>query len=388
MPSKRDCWLASAPAILALLLLCSVPPRSAATAAQTELRGDISRDGFALVRRALSRDAAAALRAPVLAAIAAEAAVCSKCSPADLASVDNAECFSCDHSWRDGGDGSGPRAFVRARRLEVREPIQLGAPLVFNRDLARLAATALGANAVRLYQATAFVKSAGDGPTPWHADSIAAPFEDGNSMITLWLALDDVPAECGALRFLRGSHSSTTDGPSLWRVKLARRLRAWNNFARNGALSDGGLTHASGLDIVEPTGLQAGDATLHLGWSLHAAKGHECASPRIAVAVSYVVDGARIHRELFAPPREGRGTQQQLSTRSLVASTPTSGPDAGFVRLAHRDTNETALVVRLLADDASTWVPWLLEKPPALIPGRSPSGRLSPLLYSKDSSEL
>ena len=148
MPSKRDCWPASAPAILAILLLW---PRSAATAAQTELRGDISRDGFALVRRALSRDAAAALRAPVLAAIAAEAAVCSKCSPADLASVDNAECFSCDHSWRDGGDGSGPRAFVRARRLEVREPIQLGAPLVFNRDLARLAATALGATAVLLY---------------------------------------------------------------------------------------------------------------------------------------------------------------------------------------------------------------------------------------------
>lgn len=381
---------ASQSAFLALLLSSSLI--ASATEPPPFLRADIVRDGFALVRGALSRAAAAALRAPVLAAIAAEAAVCGVCSASDLASVDNSECIGCDHDWRNGGregGGNESRAFIRARRLEVREPGALGGPLVYNQGLARLAAAALGASAVRLYQATAFVKSSGDGPTPWHADSIAAPFEDGDAVLTLWLALDDVHAECGALRFLRGSHSPTAGGPSLRRVKLAHRLRAWDAFSKNGSLSDRGLAQ-SGLHIIEPTSLHAGDASLHFGWTLHAAKSHKCASPRIAVAITYVVDGARIHRELFAPPRGGGGgaLPLQLSTRALVASTPTSGPDAGFVRLARKETNETVLVVRLLADDASTWIPWLVEPTPSLIPGRAPSGRLSPLLFSSRGSEL
>jgi ectoine hydroxylase-related dioxygenase (phytanoyl-CoA dioxygenase family) len=358
--------------LCACALLLVLGAASAPAAAQLHAR--LLRNGFARLPAALPAAEAAAFRAPLLRAVAAEAARCGRCSARELQDVEHAVCFGCDHAFREAAPA---RSFARARRLEENDPAL--AALVRHPALARAAGDAMNVSGVRLYQATAFVKRAGDAPSAWHQDSAAAPF-DSDRVVTLWLALADVPRQCGPLRFVRGSHLPGVPVPSLRNVALTKRLRAMR------AWSDADVT-AGGLDIVEPPegGLSAGDATLHLGWTLHGAKGNACKEDRPAIALTYFADGARIHRDLLRIDGEGSSVAAVGADggSSYLASTQEAGEDAGAVRLQTADGKST-LVVRLLADDASTWVPWLRARPPLLVPGMSPrSEALTPLLYSR-----
>jgi len=347
-------------------------PASASAAAQLHAR--LLRNGFARLPSALPAAAAAAFRAPLLRAVAAEEARCGRCSPRELQDVEHAVCFGCDHAFREAAPA---RSFARARRLEENDAAL--AALVRHPALARAAADAMNVSGVRLYQATAFIKRAGDAPSAWHQDSAAAPF-DSDRVVTLWLALADVPRACGPLRFARGSHLPGVPVPSLRNVPLTKRLRAMQ------AWSDADVT-AGGLEIAEPpeAGLRAGDATLHLGWTLHSARGNTCAEDRPALAITYFADGARVHRDLLRIDGPGSSVAAVGADGSpgYLASTQEAGEDAGAVRLQTADGRDT-LVVRLLADDASTWVPWLRARPPLLVPGTAPrSEALTPLLYSR-----
>jgi len=72
--------------------------------------------------------------------------------------------------------------------------------------LAALAAAVLGSRRVRLYYDPAFVKPAGRSvATPWHQDGPYWPLS-GAQMCSVWLALDEVRPETGALCYLAGSH--------------------------------------------------------------------------------------------------------------------------------------------------------------------------------------
>jgi hypothetical protein len=82
------------------------------------------------------------------------------------------------------------------------------AALACSPELAGSAARLLGAERVRLYQDSLFVKRPGDGPTHWHSDLAMAPL-DTNSFVTVWLPLQPVPPETeggSALVFASGSH--------------------------------------------------------------------------------------------------------------------------------------------------------------------------------------
>jgi hypothetical protein len=361
-----------------------------------QLHARLLRNGFVRAPRALPAAEARAFAAPLLRAVAAETARCGACSSRELQDVAHAVCFGCDHAFRDanppGATATG-QSFVRARRLEEHDASL--SRLVRHPALARLAADAMNVSGVRLYQATAFIKRAGDAPSAWHQDSAAAPF-DSDRVVTLWLALADVPRACGPLLFARGSHLPGVPVPSLRNVPLSLRLRAMS------AWSDGDVRNLTGLEIVEPPagGLRAGDATLHLGWTLHGARRNTCESDRPALAITYFADGARIHRDLLriddgaqhsssSSSSSSSGSGSATSSVSLggessfLATTQGDGEDAGAVRLQTEDGRNT-LVVRLLADDASTWVPWLKARPPLLVPGTSPrSETLTPLLFSR-----
>eukprot|EP00929_Paragymnodinium_shiwhaense_P090575 TRINITY_DN50753_c0_g1_i1.p1 TRINITY_DN50753_c0_g1~~TRINITY_DN50753_c0_g1_i1.p1 ORF type:complete len:414 (+),score=71.60 TRINITY_DN50753_c0_g1_i1:45-1244(+) len=134
----------------------------------------------------------------------------------------------------------------------------------------------LGVDKVRLYQDALFVKRPGDGPTQWHSDLGLAPF-DSNAFVTVWIALTPVTAgEGSGLCFATGSHKDFS-------------------LAYHGDPEE----DLSGRYVVaESDGLRPGDATLHHGWTLHAASPlpEDDATPRLAWAVSFVADGARLLR--------------------------------------------------------------------------------------------
>ena len=133
----------------------------------------------------------------------------------------------------------------------------------------------------------------------------------------------------------------------------------------------GQIPHTS---IVEPPpeGMQAGDATLHLGWTLHGAKANKCSISRAAVAITYFADGAPIHRNVLR--------MAQGATSAGQSGSPEPG-DERAIRLSTAD-GASELLVRLLTDDAGTWMRWLQARPPVLIPGTPVRDDvLTPLVY-------
>ncbi|KAJ1471303.1 hypothetical protein T484DRAFT_1605381, partial [Baffinella frigidus] len=131
---------------------------------------------------------------------------------------------------------------------------------------------------LRLYQTAIFCKREGHDETGWHTDLGTAPV-DTNAMVTLWLPLSRVPARADGgtgLMFARGSHR---DMGGLWYPNLMSDDAGID--ARYGAPEDHGA-------------LEAGDATWHHGWVLHAAPA--CAMPggaRYAFTATYMAADAK-----------------------------------------------------------------------------------------------
>jgi hypothetical protein len=141
----------------------------------------------------------------------------------------------------------------------------------------------LGANAsrllpgeprVRLQIDNLLVKEPLGGPhhaTTFHQDFPWMPM-DRSSMLTVWLALIDIPATMGSLRFYDRSHIYGVLGRS---------------FARPG---DDALTQhpwLSELELSPPLDLHAGDATIHSALTVHGASANEHDEPRLSYASTY-----------------------------------------------------------------------------------------------------
>jgi len=131
---------------------------------------------------------------------------------------------------------------------------------------------------VRLIDDIALIKPAraeGGEPTIWHQDAPNFPF-DRRGFLTIWIAVDDIALEQGPLTFVPGSHRigllGAVDG-SGEELKLESLLR------------EDDLAH-----VGEPVtySLQAGDATVHDGGTLHSAGANSTARPRRAWAVRFV----------------------------------------------------------------------------------------------------
>lgn len=145
-------------------------------------------------------------------------------------------------------------------------------------SLGELAARLLGVDAVRVYHDQALVKLAGGGPTPWHQDHWYWPV-DTDRMITMWLPLHDVDADMGDLEFAVGTH----DGP----IGDEPISAAADEFYER-HVADGGLT-------TKRTGTMApGDASFHLGWTLHRAHPNTTDRDREIMTVIWFADGARV----------------------------------------------------------------------------------------------
>lgn len=189
--------------------------------------------------------------------------------------------------------------------------------------------------------------------------------------MTIWLALSEVPASAGPLIFASRSHLPSVPLPSLRDLPLVQRL------AHMAPWTDADI-EAAGLEITPARALAPGDATVHLGWTLHAAPPNTSPGLRVAVALQYVADGARVYPDLLSfddfAHSGGRGGSSGGSGSSSLLGIRFDAEDGG-----------PPLYVRLLADDAITWSAWLRARPPLLIPGQAVAhDTLLPLVYDEE----
>lgn len=150
--------------------------------------------------------------------------------------------------------------------------------------LAGAAAALLGVRRVRLFQDAVFLKEPGFDVTNWHSD-LRMTRLDANAYCTAWVPLRAVAGggRDSGLQFAAGSHRDFA-------------LAYWHDVGRYGDLGDRGYR-------VGSTGaMEVGDASWHHGWLLHCAGAQPQGSrPRLALAVSYFADGARLLDERGDP---------------------------------------------------------------------------------------
>jgi ectoine hydroxylase-related dioxygenase (phytanoyl-CoA dioxygenase family) len=172
---------------------------------------------------------------------------------------------------RTRGTGFVDRAFGQDRDIAEHDE-EFGA-LATAPALARGALRLLtGVDRVRLQVTNLLVKEPGEhGETVFHQDFPWMPM-DTSAMLTVWLALADVPAEMGSLRFFTGSH----------RYGLLGR-----SFVREG---DDALTRhpwLRDLQLSPPLDLSAGDATVHSALTVHGAQRNRRDTPRLSFTATY-----------------------------------------------------------------------------------------------------
>lgn len=126
---------------------------------------------------------------------------------------------------------------------------------------AAVAAALIGCNEVLIFWDKTFTKppvAEGTRQSVWHQDYPYNPI-DRRGFLSVWLAVEDVTQEMGAMRFVPGSHRL---GP-LGRFDLVGREHEWDETLRP---EDRELVSEP---VTQP--LTAGEATVHDGLTLHGA---------------------------------------------------------------------------------------------------------------------
>ena len=216
---------------------------------------DLTRDGHVLVRSLLRAEEVAGHRDAI---------------------VDAVTRLSTERRELDDRDTYG-KAFLQITNLWTKDDAVKR--FVFQKKFAQIAADLLGVEKVRLYHDQALFKEPGGGHTPWHQDMYYWPL-DTDKMITMWMPLVDIEDEMGMITFASGSHIA---GP-----------------VDNVEISDESEEILSryvvdrGFPIAKADAMRAGDATFHLGWTIHSAGANHSSRMREAMTIIYFPDGARI----------------------------------------------------------------------------------------------
>lgn len=179
------------------------------------------------------------------------------------------------------------KAFVASGKLWQQDETGLIYELASGLRLAKIAADLFEARGVGLWQDQGIYKEPGSIGTPEHRDQYYWP-TDGK-VGTLWIALDDIPPERGALTFRSGSNyikSKQRDG-----VEISEDSdRYFSN-------------HPNTKDIPSiPTDYQMGDVTFHDSLVVHGTGPNRTGATRMALAISYydidasLVDPKRVNQ--------------------------------------------------------------------------------------------
>ncbi|NUO98105.1 MAG: hypothetical protein HOV96_33525 [Nonomuraea sp.] len=163
------------------------------------------------------------------------------------------------------------RAFGQSRDIAAEDGLfgALAKDPAMGRNAVRLLR---GVRAVRVQVTNLLVKEPGEhGATEFHQDFPWMPM-DRSAMLTVWLALADVPADMGSLRFYGGSHRCGLLGRS---------------FTREGDDQLSQHPWLKELELSPPLDLRAGDATVHHALTVHGAPANRRDSARLSFTVTY-----------------------------------------------------------------------------------------------------
>jgi ectoine hydroxylase-related dioxygenase (phytanoyl-CoA dioxygenase family) len=177
--------------------------------------------------------------------------------------------------------------------------------------IAAAAARIMNSRSVRFFSDQLLVKEPGtSAQTPWHQDFPYFPC-DGQQICSVWLGLDVVTRENGAMSFVRGSHRTG-------------KLYAPRNFASQSAYDadpfDGPAPDVDAHPEIFETvcyEMRPGDVTIHHARTLHGAKGNSSNTVRRrGYTVRFAGDDIRWRNRRYMP----RGFD------SLADGAPLSGP--------------------------------------------------------------
>ncbi|MGI9514261.1 MAG: phytanoyl-CoA dioxygenase family protein [Anderseniella sp.] len=149
---------------------------------------------------------------------------------------------------------------------------------VFNSPAGAAAARLMRSDKVNIFFDQWLIKEPGTTTkTPWHHDMTYWPI-DGDQISTLWLALDPVTKQTGAVEYVKGSHN--------WRQKFKPASFSGTNQYREALPDVPNIDSMRGeLEFVQ-FDLQPGDCTLHHGLTVHGAPGNQSGSHRRRAHVS------------------------------------------------------------------------------------------------------
>ena len=167
---------------------------------------------------------------------------------------------------------------------------------------ASAAAQLLGVQQVRLYHDQALFKEPGGGHTPWHQDQYYWPL-DTPKTVTMWMPLVDIEEGMGMLTF--ASKSSGADLPKLEISDASEALIG--DYVAN-----------QGYEIVAQKSMKAGDATFHLGWTLHHAPGNQSNKMREVMTIIYMDAEARV----MEPQNPNQEADRQRWLQGLAPGSP------------------------------------------------------------------
>jgi ectoine hydroxylase-related dioxygenase (phytanoyl-CoA dioxygenase family) len=153
-------------------------------------------------------------------------------------------------------------------------------PVCLDRQVGEIVRSLLGADEVRLFSETYLNKPPGGLPTPWHQDWPLQPF-DRREAVNVWVALEDITIEQGALQVVSGSHrlgslympESFSEQPPLDKMLTDEDLELlWS-------LADPSDTDREGAPVHQAE-FSAGDALIFYGSVLHGAPGNKTSRSR------------------------------------------------------------------------------------------------------------
>ncbi|MES2732943.1 MAG: phytanoyl-CoA dioxygenase family protein [Bacteroidota bacterium] len=143
----------------------------------------------------------------------------------------------------------------------------------------KVAAQLLGCESVRIYHDQALFKEPGGGFTPWHQDQYYWPL-DTDKTITLWMPLVNLTEDMGIMKFASGSHREGY----VDKLGISDASEAFlENYVRE-----------KNFKVTSSNEMNAGDATFHAGWTLHAAPGNQSNTMREVMTIIYYANGTRI----------------------------------------------------------------------------------------------
>jgi ectoine hydroxylase-related dioxygenase (phytanoyl-CoA dioxygenase family) len=159
--------------------------------------------------------------------------------------------------------------------------------LVANPVLAEMACQVLGATQVRLLEDNALSKDPGSGgELKWHQDYAYWPLAQPNA-VTVWIALDHVTLDNGAMQMARGSHLLGERLPAVFGTGAVYFRERRPSVVRPVTEPEqAGLP----VDAIE---LAPGEASIHHALTWHASGANTTDRPRRAAVIRYVADGTR-----------------------------------------------------------------------------------------------